>query len=63
MQRGRARAGARLKFMVLVNRGSPAPGAKATGQTQRWDESDSDYSGSRGREEGAKVTTALLFSP
>lgn len=52
-----------MKFMVLVNRGSPAPGAKATGQTQRWDESDSDYSGSRGREEGAKVTTALLFSP
>lgn len=64
--RGRTRAGTRLKVMRLVSRGPPALGAKATGQTWRWDEpphEDSDYSGNGGREEGTKLATASLFSP
>lgn len=53
-----------MKVMKLVSGEPPALGAKATGQTWRWDEppnKDSDYSGSRGGEENTKVTTDPLL--
>lgn len=52
--------------MMLVNWGPSAPEAKATGQTQRWDEpqsKDLDYSESRGGEEGAKIAVGPFSSP